>query len=218
MKLTKYLSLVPYRIPINSSLLEKSAEEMLEQAGKLETLVEYLGWEAMPEELVPGFTPQKNGKEFINLLKENQKRKAIKSKRVSAGFQDLITPRKGLKGWVQKQFRDPTEAQLPLGYDAFVWLRESPRMALLTTLHDALLGYCSSAEPRRVEIEEVTEYQNAFCPVISKFDAEASTRVQKALGSSLKTVDPLFLIDYCPGYVACYNMQKGVAYYYGEPF
>lgn len=62
MKLTKYLTLVPYRIPINSSLLVKTAEEMLEQSAKVESLVEYLGWEGMPEELAAGFAPQKNGK------------------------------------------------------------------------------------------------------------------------------------------------------------
>lgn len=218
MKLVKYLSLVPYRIPINSSLLQKTAEEMLGQAGKVETLVEYLGWEEMPEELVPGFQPQKNGKEFLKLLKESQKRKDLKEKRIKAGFHDLITPRKGIKGWIQKKFRDPKESALPLGYDLYVWLRESYRLALLTALHDALLGYCSSAEPRKVELEEVTEYQNPFCPAITKLDHEQAVEIQKALASPLKSVDPAFLIRYCPGYVVNYDTQKGVAYYFGEPY
>lgn len=218
MKLVKYLSLVPYRIPINSSLLQKTSEEMLAQAGKVETLVDYLGWEEMPDDLAQGFFPQKNSKEFIRLLKESQKRKGLKEKRIKVGFHDLITPRKGIKGWVQKKLRDPKEASLPLGYDVYAWLRESPRLALLTALHDALLGYCSSAEPRKVELEEVTEYRNPFCPVITKLDHETASDIHKAFTSPLKSLDPAFLIEYCPGYVVKYDTQKGVAYYFGEPY
>ncbi len=218
MKLSKYLSLVPYRIPINSSLLQKTTEELLGQCSEVESLVEYLGWEELPEDLKSGFAPQKNSKEFLKMLKENQKRKELKSKRIQAGFQDLIAPRKGVKGWVQKKFRDPKEDALPIGYDIFVWLRESPRLALLTSMHDALLGFCSSAEPRRVEIEEVTEYQNPFCPIISRNDQDGAERVQKALSAQLKSVEPQFVIDNCPGYVVQYDLKKGVAYYYGEPY
>ncbi|MEM6883614.1 MAG: hypothetical protein AAF571_01185 [Verrucomicrobiota bacterium] len=218
MKLTKYLSLVPYRIPINSSLLMKTAEEMLEQSAKVESLSEFLGWEEVPEELKAGFAAQKNGKELVRMLKENEKRKGLKAKRVQAGFPDLIVPRKGFGGWVQKKFRDPKEAQLPLGYDLFIWLQGSPRLALLTSMHDALLGFCSSAEPRRVEIDEVTDYQNPFCRIINRGDQAEMDRLQKALSSQLKSVDPQFIIDCCPGYVTQYDMKKGVAYYYGEPF
>ncbi|MEM1157451.1 MAG: hypothetical protein AAF649_01100 [Verrucomicrobiota bacterium] len=218
MKLTKYLSLVPYRIPINSSLLMKTTEEMLEQSAKVETLSEFLGWEEVPPEMVAGFAPQKNGKELVKMLKENDKRKGLKAKRVKAGFPDLLVPRKGFGGWVQKKFRDPKEIQLPLGYDLFIWLQESPRLALLTSMHDALLGFCSSAEPRRVEIEEVTEYQNPLCRIVNRSDQEELDRLQKALSCPLKSVDPQFVIDSCPGYVTQYDVKKGVAYYYGEPF
>lgn len=157
-------------------------------------------------------------KEFLKMLKENDKRKQIKSKRVQAGYQDMVVERKGIKGWTQKKFRDSKELELPLGYGLFVWLRDSPRLALLTSMHDAILGYCSSAEPRRVEMEEVTEYQNAFCPVVSKYDQDGAERIQKALSSPLKSVDPQFLIEFCAGYVMQYDMKKGVAYYYGEPY
>lgn len=218
MKLTKYLTLVPYRIPINSTLLGKTTEEMMQQAESLESLAEFMGWAEIPEELQAGFSQQKNGKEFTKMMKENDRRKELKAKRLQAGFQDLISPRKGLKGWMQKKFRDSKEEALPLGYDLFVWLQNSPRLALLTSMHDALLGFCSSAEPRRVEIEEMTEYQNPICKVVSQGDQERLGQLLKALSSPLKSVDPQFVIDCCPGYVTQYDIKKGVAYYYGEPF
>ncbi|MEM6822779.1 MAG: hypothetical protein AAF558_12665 [Verrucomicrobiota bacterium] len=217
MKLTKYISLVPYRIPINSSLLQRTADEMLEQAGKVENLVTFLGWEEMPPELITGFDPQRNAKEFLNMLKQNQKRKELKAKRVKGGYADLISERKGVKGWAQKK-RDDKELDMPLGYDMFIWLRESVRLGLLTSLHDALLGFCSSAEPRQVNIDEVTETRNAFCLTVSKNDTERANQVVKALSSPLKSVDPNFIIDFCPGYVVHYDVGKGVAYYFGEPY
>ena len=196
----------------------KTTEEMLEQSAKIETMSEFLGWEEVPEELAAGFAPQKNGKEFIKMLKENERRKELKAKRVQAGFSDLIVARKGFGGWMQKKFRDPKEALLPLGYDLFIWLQESPRLALLTSMHDALLGFCSSAEPRRVEIDEVTDYQNPFCRIVSRGDQEELDKLLKALSTPLKSVNPQFVIDSCPGYVSQYDMKKGVAYYYGEPY
>jgi len=218
MKLTKYLSLVPYRIPINSSLLMKTTGEMLEQSVKIEKVSEFLGWEEVPEDLAAGFAPQKNGKELVKMLKQNQKRKDIKAKRVKAGFADLIVPRKGIGGWFQKKFRDPKEAKLPVGYDLFVWLQQSPRLALLTSMHDALLGFCSSAEPRRVEIDELTDYQNPLSHIVCRGNQEELEKLQKALSSPLKAVNPHFVIDSCPGYVTKYDLKKGVAYYYGEPY
>ncbi|MGF1678160.1 MAG: hypothetical protein ACFCUX_03080 [Candidatus Methylacidiphilales bacterium] len=218
MKLTKYLSLSAYRIPINSTVLHKTAEELLAQSNRKESMLEFLGWEELPYELAQGFEPQKNSRELLRLIKESQKRKVIKSKRLQSGYMDLVSPRKGIKGWLQKKFRDEKENALPLGYDIFIWLRQSPRLALLKALHDSLLVFCSSAEPRKVELNEVTEYQNSFCPIVSRLHLEKAMEVQKALSCPLKSVAPDFLIQSCSGYVVKYDTQKGIAYYFGEPY
>lgn len=188
------------------------------RAGKVDELIEFLGWEEMPAELEEGFLPQKNAKELSRMIKDNQKRHLLKEKRIKAGFHDLLVPRKGIKGFIQKKFRDPKEIELPLGYDLFVWTRDSPRLGLLTTLHDSLLGFCSSAEPRKVEVEEVTEQMNPLARMLIKNQEELLEELQKALTLNLKQVDPSFIIKYCPGYVVHYDSHKGIAYYFGEPY
>ncbi|MEO0453087.1 MAG: hypothetical protein AAFY98_02975 [Verrucomicrobiota bacterium] len=218
MKLNKFLALVPYRIPINITILQNTARDMLREAKDVESLAQFLGWEADTDVLVEGFAPVKNAKHLGKLVKENRERTILKARRVAKGFTKMSTPRTGLKGWFQKKFHDPKEMKLPVTEDIYSWVAALPRYALLVSMHDALLAYCSSAEPRRMDVEEMTEFTDPLANAITRHLQGEVDRFQTALNQPLKNIDPSVLIAHFPGYVLKFEQDNSIAYYYGERF
>jgi hypothetical protein len=215
MNLVKHMSLAVYRIPINSSILQSTAQQLLSMARSIDDLVLFLGWSEAPEVLREGFAPARDTRELTRIIKQNQQRKVLKQKRVQRGFPDFVRPRKGFKGWLQKSIFDKKELAMPLGLNALEWIQQRWRYQLLCTLHDALLGFCASAEPRRVALEEGMEVAHPATVMLAKFDLKMAGEYQQALGQPLKALAPQALIDLFPGYVVKYDLDKGVSYYFG---
>lgn len=207
------LSLNPYRISINSSLLESTAEEILSKADKTENLAGHLGWDPATEILVKGFAPFKESKQLSSFAKAQQSRRNLKAKRQAKGFQNFLVPRKGIAGWMQKSFSDPKELKLSTASDALAWLKLSPRYLLLVSLHDALISYISTAEPRRIELKESSGFINPVLLALYKNDKPVLSQIQKALSEPLKKVLPETLITCFSGYVLNYDKKKSTAYY-----
>jgi len=207
------LNLNPYRVSINPSVLVSSAEELLSHAGSVQSLKKHLNWDPEPEVLVSGFPPQRDARRLITLMKENKQRLQLKVKRHGRGFNDFATPREGFKGWWQKKFNDPKELKLAAGYDVLNFLRHSARLMLLASLHDALLPHLSSAEPRKVEIEEAVGYGNPLIEMVTGNNYVEAEKVVKALSLPLNKVSPDFIISGVTGYVMNYDRKKSLTYY-----
>ena len=207
------LNLNPHRVSINPSVLVSSAEELLSHAGTIMSLKKHLNWDPEPEVLVSGFPPQRDAKRLIVLMKEDKQRRLLKEKRLARGFEDFATPRTGFKGWCQKKFHDPKELRLASGYDVFNFLRHSARLMLLASLHDALLSHVSSAEPRRVEIEESAGFSTPLVDMITGNNFAQAEKMVKALNSPLAKVSPDFIINGITGYVMNYDRKKSMTYY-----
>lgn len=218
MKLLKYLSLAAYRIPINTTILENSARDILSAATDIGALANYLQWEPDLDVLQTGFPAMRQAKDLTKKAKLNAKRLDLKKQRLQKGFTKLYGSRKGLKGWFQKKFKDPKEISLPLSAEIYEWVVESPRYALLVSLHDALLAYCSSAEPRIMSLENMSEFSDPLTLALREMDEEKLAKMEEALSSPLKNVDPGLLIDLFPGYVRRYDRDNNVAYYFGERY
>jgi len=209
------LSLNPYRASINPSILVSSAEELLAHAGSVESLKDYLRWEPVPEVLQQGFAGQKDAVKLLNLIKGNRKRRQLKERRLARGYANFIEPRKGIKGWWQKKFYDGKELTLPNGFDIMDWLHRSPRYLLLSSLHDVLISFVSSAEPRRVELEDICNCSNPVVNMIEQNDLASAERLVKAMTVPLAKVPPDFLVECLSGYVVNYDRKKTLAYYLG---
>jgi len=207
------LRLNPYRIAINPSILATTAEDFLTKADKPENLAAHLGWDPNSEILVKGFAPFKDSKRLLSFMKENAALRNLKAARQAKGFNDFVSPRKGLKGWVQKTFSDAKEVKLKTSFDAFEWLNLSPRYLLLVSLHDALISYISTSEPRPVDLKESTAYCNPIQAALYKKDAELLNKVHVALSCPLNKVSPDTLIDCFSGYVLHYDRKKSTSYY-----
>lgn len=209
------LKLNPHRIAINPSILHTTIEDILSKADKLETLKEHLGWEPVPDILTYGFAPMKDSKKLLTFLKESTTRRALKQKRIAKGYPDLISPRKGLKGWLQKTFSDGKEQKLSTAFDALAWLRQSHRYLLLVSLHDTLISHVSTSEPRRIDLKEGTLYCNPIAQALFRNDAASLELVRTALAAPLHKVVPETLIEYFSGYVLHYDRKKSSAFYLG---
>lgn len=218
MKLLKYLSLSAYRIPINTTILENSAQEMIQAAGDVKSLSGFLQWDPSLDLFTQGFPPFRQARELGKKVKLNIQRKHLKEERIKRGYSKLYSSRKGIKGWIQKKWRDPAEIKLPYEAQIYEWLTEIPRYALLVSLHDALLAYCSSAEPRVMSVENVTEFADPLTQAIHPGQEEKLEMIQLALSTPLKSFDPGWLIDFFPGYVLKYDRTTSMAYYYGERY
>ncbi|NJK92034.1 MAG: hypothetical protein HC904_09535 [Blastochloris sp.] len=202
------LKINPYRIAINPSILHSSAEDLLASAEKLETLQQYLGWDPAPDILQTGFAPLKEGRQLLTSLKKNEQRLALKSKRLASGYGNFVQQRKGIKGWIQKTFRDSKELNLPAPYQTLAWLRSSPRYLLLVSMHDALISAVSTSEPRRIELKESSLYPNPIALALYQKDIASLTRISEALASPLHKIAPDTLIDCFPGYVLHYDRKN----------
>jgi hypothetical protein len=218
MKLLKYLSLSAYRIPINTTILENTAEEMVKASTDVQSLATFLNWEPDLDIFKTGFPPCKNARELTKKVNLNSKRQQIKRDRIEKGYSKLYGPRRGIKGWVQKTFRDPAEKKLPYEAEIYEWITAIPRYALLVSLHDSLLAYCSSAEPRVMSAENISEFSDPITSAVSQNLEEKLEAVQMALSSPLKSFDPGWIIDFFPGYVLSYDRSTSMAYYYGERY
>jgi hypothetical protein len=209
------LKLNPYRIAINPSILYSSAQDLLSKSDKIENLQAFLGWDPLPEILVKGFAPMKDSKKLLSYLKSHSARQTLKTKRKARGYSDFITPRKGLKGWLQKTFADGKELSLTPAHDALFWIHSAPRYLLLQSLHDALISSISTSEPRRVDIEESSSYPN---PIVSAFysnDTAAIEKIYQGLSSPLHKLTPEILVDYFPSHVLYFDRKKSTALYLG---
>jgi hypothetical protein len=209
------LKLNPYRIAINPSILHSTAEDILSKADKIENLQAHLNWNPAPDILTKGFAPMKDSKKLLSYLKESKARRMLKEKRVAKGFHDFISPRKGLKGWWQKTWADGKEQRLLPTHEALAWLRLSPRYLLLVSLHDLLISYVSTSEPRRIDLKESTTYYSPIVQIILKNDLAGAEKIHTALSAPLSKVSPDSLIDYFSGYVLHYDRKKSSAFYLG---
>ena len=208
------LTLTPYRVSINTSLLTSSTEELLAHAAAPQTLAEFLNHSAPPEILSAGFPPQKDARQLIQLIKENKQRRQRKARRLAHGFKDFTQPRKGFKGWWQRKFNDPKELSLAGGYQVLEFLKNSPRFSLLAALHDTLLAYVTAAEPRRVELAEIYNNINPITLMIANDDLAAADRLAKALSSPLSKLAPTVIIDNIYGHVFDYDRKRNFAHYF----
>lgn len=210
-----HLSLQPYRVAIDSSILREKAQEVLKKATTEEGLKEVLGLEALSREVKKGLLPQKNPGKIMSLFQANLKRQGVRKKRLDRGFPDFIGPRKGLKGLLQKWYFDSAEMHLEAEHDLVHHLYESERYHLLVSLHDALLVEVASGEPKRVDFSEAVGYGNPICEMMIEKKVSQMKRLVKSLGTPLKKLDPDSLVEDFFGYVS-FQRKRGVAYYYTE--
>lgn len=213
-----YQHFSPYRVPINVSILDGTVEKILQEGNNAEALLDALGWGNEHTDFVKaGQAPAKDHKKLPQMIKENALRKQLKQQRIERGYPTLISPRTGLKGWIQKKFRDPKEQKLPITLDILTWLRGLPRFQLLVAIHDGILGQVSSAEPRRVGHDhQMNEFVNPVAEMIRENDMARVERLRHALAAPLPSIPPATVIDDLVGYVISYDRNRGVAYYYGS--
>lgn len=211
-----YQKFTPYRVPINVSILDSSAARVLEESKKPETLLDALGWGNEHLEFVrAGLAPVKDSRKLLQLMKENTQRRKLRADRIARGYATPVTPRPGLKGWIQRKFRDPKENRLPITLDVFAWLRGLPRYQLLVAIHDGLLGQVSSAEPRPVTHEyQMGEFVNPVAEMMRNNDQIRAELLRQSLGNALHALSPQAVVDDIAGYVVAYDRNHGVAYYY----
>jgi hypothetical protein len=212
-----YQKLNAYRVPINVSILDGTAEKIIQEAKNPESLLDALGWGNEHLDFVKaGSPPVKDHKKIVQLIKDYHLRNKLKEARIARGYPTLVSPRNGLQGWIQRKFRDPKENKLPITLDILIWLRSLPRYQLLMAVHDALLAQVSSAEPRRVGQDHLmNEFVHPVAEMIRDKDANRVERLRQALASPLHGVSPGSLVDDFSGYVISYDRNHGVAYYYG---
>lgn len=212
-----YQRLSAYRVPINVSILDGTVEKVLKESKNPEAILDALGWGNEHLDFVKaGLAPVKDHKKLPQMVKENALRKTLKHQRIERGFPTLVSPRTGLKGWIQRKFRDPKEQRLPITLDILAWLKNLPRYQLLVAIHDAILGQVSSAEPRRVgQDHQMSEFVNPVAEMIRLQDQARVERLRHALASPLAAIPAATVIDDLAGYVIAYDRNHGVAYYYG---
>jgi hypothetical protein len=206
-----------YRVPINVSILDGTAQKIIQESKKTESLLDALGWgNEHAEFLKAGTAPVKDGRKLVGMIRDYALRKKLKEERIARGYPTLVSPRKGLKGWVQKKFRDPKENKLPITLDILTWLKNLPRYQLLVAIHDAMLAQVSSAEPRPVgQDHQLSEFVHPVAEMIRSNDVVMAERLRLALTSPLGSLTPQNLVDDVSGYVVSYDRNHGVAYYYG---
>ncbi|MEM9444442.1 MAG: hypothetical protein AAGA18_03740 [Verrucomicrobiota bacterium] len=212
-----YFTLQPLRVAIDTSILNGTAKKILKGCSTLKGLQETLGYEdqtSMPEEIIKGFQPQKNNRDFVDIVLNNQKRSSMRAKRIAKGFPDFQN-RLGIRGWVQKTFFDKSELSLNIEYEAIEWIHQSLRFNLLVSLHDMLIGTVASGEPREVDFSEISSYPNPISEMLTNHDRGRAQRITQALSSPLDKVSPEVLVDDFAGYVI-YQRSRGFAYYYSE--
>ena len=212
-----YHHLNAYRVPINVSILDGTAEKILKEGRNPDELLDALGWGNEHREFVKaGLAPVREHKKLGQMIKDNALRRQMKQERIARGYPTLVSPRTGWKGWVQKKFRDPKEQRLPITLDILVWLRELPRLQLLVAIHDGILAQVSSAEPRRVGLDhQMNEFVNPLAEMIRDSDGARIERLRQALASPLPSIPATTVVDDLAGYVISYDRNHGVAYYYG---
>jgi hypothetical protein len=213
-----YQSLNAYRVPINVSILDETVEKILQAGRNPDELLEALGWGKEHRDFVQaGLAPAKDHKKLVQMIKDNALRRQLKEQRIARGYPTLVSPRTGLKGWVQRKFRDPKEQRLPITLDILAWLKEQPRLQLLVAIHDGILAQVSSAEPRRVKVDHhMNEFINPLAEMIRDNDAARIERVRQALAEPLPSIPAATVVDDLAGYVISYNRNHGVAYYYAS--
>jgi len=77
MKLLKFLSLSAYRIPINTTILENSAQELIAAATDAKSLAAFLQWDPHLEVLKAGIPPFRQAKELAKKVKETSIQQSI---------------------------------------------------------------------------------------------------------------------------------------------
>jgi hypothetical protein len=213
-----YQRLNAYRVPINVSILDETAERILKTGRNPDELLEALGWGKEHRDFVQaGLAPTKDHKKLVQMIKDNALRRQLKEQRIARGYPTLVSPRTGLKGWVQKKFRDPKEQRLPITLDILAWLKELPRLQLLVAIHDGILAQVSSAEPRPVGADQqMNQFINPLAEMIRDNDASRIERVRQALAEPLPSIPAATVVDELAGYVISYDRNRGLAYYYGS--
>lgn len=211
-----YLSLQPYRVSMNSSILIETAKDALKKAASEEGLKTLLGYdEEASADVKEGLQPQRGTNHFVEMIKQNKKRSDLKAKRLKRGYPDFRLKRSGITGFIQKTFFDLKELQMPIEYEIISWLDTSPRYNLLVSIHDAILQTVSSGEPKQVEFSEINSYPNPVAQTIWQSDVERAARIAKALNSPIQRVSPETLIEDFVGYVV-YHRRRGIAYYFAD--
>lgn len=208
------LSLRFYRVSLNVPEMPGHAQALLGSATSPEALAQSLGWEGTvdPAYLQSAFAPHKQARDFLDLWKLHHRQRRMRTERITRGYPDLIAPRTGIKGWFQKR-RDKRELTLPITADLTDWLLNCPRYTLLNSLHDALLGPSSVAEPREIKFDEIAALPHPVIDMITGSDEKAVKAMVEALSAPLTKIDPSFLIEKLAGYVH-YLPKRGFAYYY----
>lgn len=212
-----YHHLSAYRVPINVSILDSTAEKILKEGKTVEALLDLLGWGNEHADFVrAGLAPVKEHKKLPQMVKDNCLRRKLKQERIARGYPTLVSPRRGIKGWIQKKFRDPKELRLPISLDIHQWLLGLPRFQLLVAIHDGILGQVSSAEPRRISQDhQMQEFVNPLAEMLREGDTARVERLRQALSAPLAAVPVGTVVDDLAGYVVAYDRNHGIAYYYG---
>lgn len=208
-------TLNPYRVSINASLLESSAKELLGATTDAASLAKLLGWAEVPDYIWAGVEPYVDGKQVVEMVKNNARRVQLKEARIAKGYTDPNAPRKGISGWLQSNFSDAKENALPVELEIYDWLQRAPRFSLLITLHDSLLSMVSIAEPKQIDFQEITGYPNPISEMIYKQDLKRADRMANALTCKVGDIPPQVLIEDVAGYVVNFQQARGLGYYYG---
>lgn len=209
------LTLGAYKIPIEGSALTPAADAILKAASTPQTLAEAVGWDSIPEPLTAGLAPTNNISAFKKQVAAYHQRLTLEKARLNAGFPDLVGPRKGLKGLLQKWFRDRKEPTLPIEVDLIQWLEACPRYQLLVALHDALLNKTALADPQPVSLEDIGRFSHPLAEVLTSTDPKRLQKFYTLLTTPLKKLTPTALIDEVAGYVVAFDTRSGFAYYFG---
>ncbi|MFQ3671675.1 MAG: hypothetical protein SNJ84_09480 [Verrucomicrobiia bacterium] len=209
------LTLGSYKVPIDSSALLPTATKLLQAASSPKTLQEALNLDPLPDPLPLGIPPAKNTAELKKRFHAYLRRLALEKARLAAGFPDLIGPRKGLKGLIQKWFRDPKEPLLPIELDLIQWLESCPRYQLLVALHDSLLNTSALADPQPVSLEDIDRFSHPLAQLIAAQDLKRLTRLTSLLTAPIHKVPPQAILDDVAGYVVTFDTRSGFAYYFG---
>ncbi len=209
--------LYAYRVPINASLLEQSAAQVLAESGDAESLRLALGWTAdqLPF-LEAGLKPDPGARRVGEVMRDQSARIKLRDARRARGFHDFISPRKGIKGWWQRRFCDPKELRLAIGFDLLEYLQRSTRYQLIVAVHDALLSMVSSAEPQRVADDDLEDVPHPLSLMLQARDMNAAGILQHALSGPFSSIPPAFLVDGVGGFIIQYDRTRGLACYYGQ--
>ncbi|GAB4239607.1 MAG: hypothetical protein OHK005_01130 [Candidatus Methylacidiphilales bacterium] len=209
------LTLGAYKIPIDGSALTPTVASWLKEINSPDSLQAALGWDSVPETLNLGIAPAKNTAELQKHFTAHRKRLALEKARLAAGFPDLIGPRTGIKGLLQKWFRDPKEPRLPIEIDILEWIEACPRYQLLVALHDSLLNRTAVAEPQPVTLEDIGRFSHPIADLLASGDPKRLQKFCNLLTAPFKKIDPNTILNDVAGYVVAFDTRSGFAYYFG---